>query len=199
MEQNGNLRLTNEGAHMNRWKIITPLALASVVAIAFFSGGPRVPMDNDNTSALAISEKASENTLEKKEGGFGADVDLGDGIILNVSDPAAFSPKDPEALGVEGRPLIMDVTITNKSSKTLDLSSFAIIQSAFDSDESQSCFDVFENASGVIGVPEDPMLAVGKSVTFKWAIVCPTKAGDKLHLTFSVTGNEEVTLDSTVK
>ena len=184
---------------MKRWKIIAPLVVASVVAVAYFSAGPRVPMDNDNTSALAISEKAAENSLEKKEGGFGADIDLGDGIILNVTDPAAFKPKDAEALGVEGRPLIMDITITNKSSKTLDLSSFAIIQSAFDSDESQSCFDVFEAASGVQGVPEDPMLPVGKSVTFKWAIVCPTSAGDKLHLTFSVTGNEEVTLDSTVK
>ena len=184
---------------MKRWKIITPVALAGVVAVAFFTGGPRVPMDNDTTSALAISEKASENTLEKKEGGFGSDVDLGDGIILNVSDPLAFKAKDPEALGVEGRPLIMDIAITNKGAKTLDLSSFSIIQSAFDSDESLSCSDVFEEASGVIGVPADPMLAVGKSVAFKWAIVCPTKAGDKLHLTFSVTGNEEVTLDSTVK
>jgi len=42
---------------MKRWQIITPLALASVVAIAFFSAGPPVPMDGDNTSALAISEK----------------------------------------------------------------------------------------------------------------------------------------------
>jgi hypothetical protein len=184
---------------MQRWKIITPLALVSVVGIAYFTAGPRVPMDNDNTSALAISEKASENTLAKKEGGFGAGIDLGDGIILKVTDPAAFKPKDPQALGVEGRPLIMDITVTNNSSKTLDLSSFAIIQSAFDSDKAQSCFDVFEAASGVKGAPEDPMLPVGKSVTFKWAIVCPTSAGDKLHLTFSVTGNEEVTLDTTVK
>ena len=199
MEQNGNLRLTNEGALMKRWKVITPVVLASVVSVAYFTSGPRVPMDNDNTSALAISEKATENTLAKKEGGFGSEVDLGDGIILNVSDPAVFKPKDAAALGVEGRPLIMDISITNKSAKTLDLSSFAIIQSAFDSDAAQSCFDVFEEASGVVGVPADPMLAVGKNVSFKWAIVCPTKAGDKLHLTFSVTGNEEVTLDSTVK
>ena len=184
---------------MQRWKIITPLALASVVAVAYFSGGAKVPMDNDNTSALAISEKASENALSKKEGGFGADIDLGDGIVLNVSDPAAFKAKDPAALGVEGRPLIMDITITNKGAKDIDLSSFSIIQSAFDSDEAQSCFDVFESASGVNGVPADPMLAVGANVSFKWAIVCPTAAGDKLHLTFSVTGNEEVTLDSTVK
>ena len=191
MELNGNLRLTNEGAHMKRWMIITPLVLASVIAIAFFSGGPRVPMDNDNTSALAVNEKASENTLAKKVGGFGSDVDLGDGIILNVSDPAA--------LGVDGRPLIMSIKITNKGAKALDLASFAIIQSAFDSDKTQSCSDVFEQASGVSGLPEITLLASGKTSEFKWAIVCPTTAGDKLHLTFSVTGKEEITLDSTVK
>jgi hypothetical protein len=184
---------------MQRWKIITPMALASVVAIAFFTAGPRVPMDNDNTSALAISEKAAENALEQKVGGFGADIDLGDGIALNVSDPAAFTPKDPEALGIEGRPLVMDIKIKNTASKPLDIASFAIIQSAFDSDESQSCFDVFEAASGVVGLPENSIIDAGKEVLFKWAIVCPTTAGDKLHLTFSVTGNEEVTLDSTVK
>ena len=199
MELNGNLRLTNEGAHMKRWMIITPLVLASVIAIAFFSGGPRVPMDNDNTSALAVNEKASENTLAKKVGGFGSDVDLGDGIILNVSDPAAFNAKDPAALGVDGRPLIMSIKITNKGAKALDLASFAIIQSAFDSDKTQACSDVFEQASGVSGLPEITLLASGKTSEFKWAIVCPTTAGDKLHLTFSVTGKEEITLDSTVK
>jgi hypothetical protein len=184
---------------MKNWKIITPLVLASVVSIAYFSGGPRVPMDNDTTSDLALSEKASENALDQKQGGFGADIDLGNGVILKVSDPAIFKSKDPEALGVEGRPMIMDITITNNGAKTLDLASFTIIQSAFDSDDAQSCSDVFESASEVNGVPADPMLAAGKSINFKWAIVCPTTAGDKLHLTFSVTGNEEVTLDSTVK
>jgi hypothetical protein len=58
---------------------------------------------------------------------------------------------------------------------------------------------VFEEASAVNGVPADPLIPAGKSVSFKWAIVCPTSAGDKLHLTFTVTGSEEVTLDSTVK
>ena len=75
---------------MKRWQIITPLALASVVAIAFFSAGPRVPMDGDKTSVLAISEKESQEKLDEVEGGFGSDVDLGNGLILNVSDPEVF-------------------------------------------------------------------------------------------------------------
>jgi hypothetical protein len=184
---------------MKRWQIVTPLALASVVSIAYFTAGPRVPMDGDTTSAVALTEKANQETLDEVKGGFGSDVDLGDGLVLNVSDPAVFAAKDPAALGVEGRPLIMDITVTNKGSKEADIASFAIIQSAFDGDATQSCSDVFEEASGVVGLPADTLIKPGKSLTFKWAIVCPTKAGDKLHLTFSATGNEQITLDSTVK
>ena len=88
---------------MKRWQIVTPLALASVVAVAFFTAGPRVPMDDDNTSALAISEKASEETLDEVKGGFGSDIDLGNGLIMNVTDPEVFKAKDFDALGVDGR------------------------------------------------------------------------------------------------
>jgi hypothetical protein len=184
---------------MQRWKIITPFALASVVAIAFFSGGPRVPMDDDNTSALAISEQASENHLEEVSGGFGSEIDLGEGLFLDVTDPEVFKVKDFAALGVEGRPLVMNIKLSNKGSKELDLASFAIIQSAFDSDASLSCSDVFEEASGVVGIPADTLVKPGGTLEFKWAIVCPAPAGDSLRLTFSATGNEQVTLSSTVK
>lgn len=184
---------------MNKWKFIVPLALASIVSIAYFSAGPRVPMDGDTTSELALSEKADQDTPEEVKGGFGSDIDLGNGLFLNVSDPAAFKAKDFESLGVEGLPMIMDITITNKGTKNADIASFSIIQSAFDSDAALSCSDVFEEASGVVGVPMETVIAPTKSVAFKWAIVCPTTKGDGLHLTFSVTGEEQITLDSTVK
>ena len=184
---------------MKRWQIIAPLAIASVVSIAYFTAGPRVPMDGDNTSALAISEQESEDKLEEVKGGFGSDIDLGNGLILNVTDPEVFKAKDFAALGVEGRPLIMSIKISNTGSKEADLASFSIIQSAFESDATLSCFDVFEEASGVAGLPMETIIAPGKALEFKWAIVCPTVAGDKLYLTFSATGEEQVTLESTVK
>jgi hypothetical protein len=163
---------------MKRWQIITPLALATVVAIAFFSAGPRVPMDDDSTSALAISEKASEEQLDEVKGGFGSDIDLGNGLTLNVTDPEVFKAKDFDALGVDGRPLVMTIKVSNTGSKEVD---------------------VFEEASGVAGLPLETIIAPGKSLEFKWAIVCPTVAGDKLYLTFSATGEEQVTLETTVK
>jgi hypothetical protein len=184
---------------MNKWKFIVPLALASVVSIAYFTAGPRVPMDGDNTSELALEERTNQETPDEVKGGFGADIDLGNGLILNVTDPATFNAKDFESLGVEGLPMIMDITVTNKGSKEADIASFSIIQSAFDSDAALSCSDVFEEASGVVGLPMETILAPTKSLTFKWAIVCPTTKGDGLHLTFSVTGEEQITLDSTVK
>lgn len=186
---------------MQRWKIVTPFVLASVVAVAYFSAGPRVPMDGDNTSDLALAEKAHQEAPAEVKGGseFGKDIDLGDGLILNVTEPEIFKAKDPAALGVTGRPMLMKVTLTNKGSKAVDVASFTIIQSEFDSDASQSCSDVFEEASGVVGLPAETNIQPGNSLTFPWAIVCPTKVGDGLHLTFSATGNEQVKLDTTVK
>ena len=184
---------------MSRWKIVVPAVLATVFAIAFFTGGPRVPMDDDNTSELALEEIANQDTPDEVQGGFGSEIDLGNGLLLLVSEPDVFDAKDPEALGVEGRPLTMQITVSNKGTKAVDMASFAIIQSAFDSDASLSCFDVFEEASGIVGLPMDTLIKPGGSVTFPWAIVCPTQRGDGLHLTFSVTGEEQVTLDAKVK
>ena len=184
---------------MSRWKIIVPAAVTTIFAIAFFSGGPRVPMDDDNTSQLALEEQANQDTPDEVKGGFGNEIDLGNDLFLTVTDPQAFSAKDPEALGVEGRPLSMTITVANKGSKAVDIASFTILQSAFDSDASLSCFDVFEEASGIVGLPMDTIIKPGSTTTFPWAIVCPTREGDGLHLTFSVTGEEQVTLDTTVK
>ncbi len=199
MEQGANLVPSREVVLMSRWKIVLPSVLVTVFAIAFYSGGPRVPMDGDNTSQLALEEIANQDTPDEVKGGFGNEIDLGNGLFLLVSEPDLFDPIDPEALGVEGRPLSMTITVSNKGSKEVDMASFTILQSAFDSDASLSCFDVFEEASGIIGLPMDTLLKPGASVTFPWAIVCPTQKGDGLHLTFSVTGEEQVTLDATVK
>jgi hypothetical protein len=199
MEQDANLVPSREEIRMKRSNIVVPAVLATVFAVAFFSGGPRVPMDDDNTSQLALEEIAKQETPDELQGGFGSEIDLGSGLYLQVSEPEAFEPKDSEALGVEGRPLSMNITVSNKGSKDLDMASFTILQSAFDSDASLACFDVFEEASGIVGLPLDTVIKPGGSVTFPWAIVCPTQKGDGLHLTFSVTGEEQVTLDTTVK
>ena len=70
---------------MSRWKIFVPAALISIVAIAYFSGGPRVPMDGDRTSDLALAEIANQDTPAEVQGGYGADIELGNGLTLNVS------------------------------------------------------------------------------------------------------------------
>lgn len=183
---------------MSRWKIVVPAALISIVAIAYFSGGPRVPMDGDRTSDLALAEIANQETPDEVEGGYGVDIDLGNGLTLNVSEPIVFEAKDFASLGVEGRPISMMITVANNGQKPIDMASFTILQSAFDSDASLSCFDVFEEASEIVGLPLETIIAPKKSVSFPWAIVCPTNKGDGLHLTFTVTGEEQVTLDSLV-
>ena len=84
---------------MNRKRVIVPLVLATIVSIAYFSAGPRVPMDNDSTSDLALAEKAKEEEVNEVEGGFGSDITLANGAVVNISDPTEWKPKDAAALG----------------------------------------------------------------------------------------------------
>jgi hypothetical protein len=184
---------------LKRWHFVAPSVLASIVAIAFFTGGPSVPMDNDTTSAAAIAEKAAQPVAEEKEASLGTPIALAGSITLTVSELAEFKSKDPEALGVEGRPQIMDITIENTGSADFDLSSFIILETTLASDSSISCFDVFESDSGVSGVPLDPIVLPGKSVTFKWAMVCPAPKGDELRMTISLSDTDQATFETKIK
>jgi hypothetical protein len=183
---------------LKRWHFVAPSVLASIVAIAFFTGGPSVPMDNDTTSAAAISERESQPVAEEKEATLGKAIALAGNVSLTVSELSEFKAKDPTALGVEGRPQIMDITIENTGSADFDLSSFLILETTLASDSSVSCFDVFEADSGVSGVPLDPIVKAGKSVSFKWAMVCPAPKGDDLTMTISLSDTDQATFKTKI-
>jgi hypothetical protein len=184
---------------LKRWHFVAPSVLATIFAIAFFSAGPTVPMDNDTTSAAAIAEKEAQPVAEEKVATLGTPVDLAGSISLTVSEFAVFKAKDPDALGVEGRPQIMDITIENKGSAEFDISSFLILETTLSSDNSVSCFEVFESDSGVTGVPLDPLVKPGSSVTFKWAMVCPAPEGDDLTMTISLSDTDQATFNTKLK
>ena len=184
---------------LKRWHFVAPSVLASIVAIAFFTGGPSVQMDNDSTSAAAIAEKEAQPVAEEKEASLGSPIALAGSITLTISELSEFKAKDPEALGVEGRPQIMDITIENTGSADFDLSSFIILETTLASDNSTSCFDVFESYSDVSGVPLDPIVQPGKSVTFKWAMVCPAPKGDDLAITISLSDTDQATFKTKIK
>ena len=184
---------------LKRWHFVAPSVLATIFAIAFFSAGPTVPMDNDTTSAAALAEKAAQPVAEEKAATLGTPVDLAGSIALTVSELSVFKAKDPDALGVEGRPQLMDITIENKGSADFDISSFIILETSFASDSSVSCFEVFESDSGVNGVPEDPLVKPGSSVTFKWAMVCPAPEGDDLTMTISLSDTDQATFTTKLK
>jgi hypothetical protein len=184
---------------LKRWHFVAPSVLATIFAIAFFSTGPTVPMDNDTTSAAALAEKAAQPVAEEKAATLGAPIELAGSILLTVSELSEFKAKDPEALGVEGRPQIMDITIENKGSTDFDISSFIILETTLASDESVSCFEVFEAESGVTGVPQDPLVKPGSSVSFKWAMVCPAPKGDDLTMTISLSDTDQATFNTKLK
>jgi hypothetical protein len=93
----------------------------------------------------------------------------------------------------------MEITLENTGSTDFDLSSFIILETTLASDASASCFDVFELDSGVSGVPLDPIVQPGKSVTFKWAMVCPAPKDDDLTMTISLSDTDQATFKSKVK
>lgn len=184
---------------LKRWHFVAPSVLASIVAIAFFTGGPSVPMDNDTTSVAARAEKDAQPVAEEKAATLGSPIALAGNISLTVSELREFKPIDPAALGVEGRPQIMDITIENSGSTGFDLSSFIILETALASDSSISCFDVFEADSGVSGVPLDPIVDPGKSISFKWAMVCPAPKDDGLSMTISLSDTDQATFKTKIK
>ena len=116
---------------LKRWHFVAPSVLACIVAIAFFTGGPSVPMDNDTTSVAALAEKDAQPEAEEKAANLGTPIQLAGEITLTVSELAEFKAKDPDALGVEGRPQIMDITIENKGSADFDISSFIILETSY--------------------------------------------------------------------
>jgi hypothetical protein len=150
-------------------------------------------------SVAALAEKEAQPVAEEKDATLGAPINLAGGVALTVSELAEFKAKDPAALGVEGRPQIMDITIENTGSASFDLSSFIILETTLASDASTSCFDVFEADSGVSGVPLDPIVQPGKSVTFKWAMVCPAPKGDDLTITISLSDTDQATFKTKIK
>lgn len=184
---------------MQRWKIITVVLIVGVVLGAYFSAGPRVPMDNDTTSELAVSTAAKEPTPDELVGAWDKAVTLADGISLTITEPIEFKAKDPEALGVEGRPQLFNITVENKGSKELDLSTFTVLETTLKSDSAISCSDVFELDSGVSGIPLDPIVKPNSKATFKWAIVCPGPKDDALSILFGLTDTEHIKYESTLK
>ena len=182
-----------------RWKIISGALFVMVVAGAYVSAGPRVPMDIDGAPTAAAAKASPTPSAAVVEGKWGVDNQLSDGILLNITEPASFKAQDPESLGVEGLPEIFTVTVTNKGSKPFDLSSFTILDTSLASDSSVACSDVFESASDVKGIPEDPVVKVGQSVSFKWAIVCPGPKGDGLTMTVGLNDEQHLTLSTTLK
>lgn len=184
---------------MQRWKIITFFLIVAVVLGAYFTAGPRVPMDNDTTSKIAKENAKKSPAPEQLTGKWNEANELTGGIFLTVSEPIEFKAKDPASLGVEGRPQLFNITVENKGQKELDLSAFLVLETTLKSDPAVSCSDVFESASGVSGIPLDPLVAPNKSVSFKWAISCPGPKGDDLSITFGLSDTQHLKFESKLK
>ena len=184
---------------MQRWKIFAVLLGVAVVAGAYYTAGPRVPMDNEGMTPGANTSASPSPSAAVVNGVWGKDNQLSDGILLSVTEPIAFVAKDPASLGVEGRAQTFTVKVTNNGQKPLDLSTFTILDTSLKSDPSLACSDVFESASGINGLPADPVVKVGQSTSFKWAMVCPGPKGDGLSMTIGLNDQQHLAFTTTLK
>lgn len=84
--------LGNWKSRLKKWHFIAPSVLASVIAIAYFTAGPRVPMDNDQTSALAIAEQEAEKA-DESSAEFGKEITVDD-LVITLSEPQPITITD---------------------------------------------------------------------------------------------------------
>jgi hypothetical protein len=170
--------------------IAIPASLAGIVTVALLSGGPRVPMDLADPSAMLTSQPQA--AVDVIDGSFGSAQALNDGIKLTMSEPEIFEPSDPDILGIEGRPQLLTITVVNASKESLDLGTFAVVETLLSSAPDETCLDAFDPDAGVVGVPWEP-IAPGAEVSFTWVIVCPAPEGDTLEITVAITEGQQVT------
>jgi ABC-type glycerol-3-phosphate transport system substrate-binding protein len=125
---------------------------------------------------------SSASTTAAASGGFGSALDLGSGVALTISSPKSFVPGNFASNYLQGQAAnLFDVTVKNSGTAALDPSTI-LLQAA---SGTNTCTDVLDGDNGITGAPLDP-IAVGASITFKFAIGCDAKSGDPLTLSVGV-------------
>ncbi len=163
---------------------ITALALT----LAACGGSPSTaPASSATDSASAV---ASSSALSAA---LGASSDLGNGVSVTVTAPTHFTPGSFASNFAPGQvPNIVTITVANKGTSPLDMSSVIITPTS----GANSCSDVLDGDNGINGAPTDP-LAAGASAAFKFGIACDGKVGNPLTVGVQV-GDKSVEFTGTL-
>ena len=180
-----------------KWHFIAPSVLLSVVAVAYFSAGPRVPMDNDQTSELALAEKKAEQVGETSAE-FGTEIKVGD-LSVTLSEPTSVKITD-EFVDVGDRsPNLVIATIKNLGSKIFEAYSFSLGTPIIENNPEAYCEQIFPMQDDIPPLPDDLEIEPDGERTFYWAYMCDAQKGDPVSLIVTVTDEELLTFSSTIK
>lgn len=118
-------------------------------------------------------------------GAVGSDIDLGNGVVIKLSDPQHFAPTQFASNYVKGQTAnLFEATVTNNGSKAVDWATVSFVSTTTNAG---ACPEVLDGDSGVTGQPQGS-LAAGTSATFKFGVACDTKSGAELNVLISVEG-----------
>ena len=118
-------------------------------------------------------------------GAVGSDIDLGNGVVIKLSDPQHFAPTQFASNYVKGQTAnLFEATVTNNGSKAVDWATVSFVSTTTNAG---ACPEVLDGDIGVNGQPQGS-LAAGDSATFKFGVACDTKAGAELNVLISVAG-----------
>ena len=162
------------------------LAIATALTLTACGNG-------GSTTDTVDEVAATETTAAAAAADFNAPIDLGAGVSLTISAPAAFTPGDFASNFIPGQTAqLLEVAVSNTGDKALDLSTILFTPTS----DGAYCSDVLDGDNGINGAPTEPV-AAGASTSFKYAVACDAKAGAPFELTVTF-GETNVGLEGTI-
>lgn len=184
-------------SRLKKWHFVAPSVLASVIAVAYFTAGPRVPMDNDQTSELAVAEQESEKA-DESAAEFGKEITVDD-LVITLSEPQPIKITDSSIDSSGKFPNVVIATIKNKDSQTFEAYSFSLGTPIMDNDPDAFCEQLFPMQDDVPAAPDNLEIEPGGERTFHWVYMCEAKKGDAVSLNITVTDSKLLSFKTSIK
>lgn len=143
------------------------------IALALTACGGNTATTTDTTDNVDVTETTAATAAD-----FAAPIDLGQGVSITISQPAAFTPGAFASNYIPGQTAdLVTIDVENAGSTALDLSTILFTPTS----AGNFCADLLDGDNGINGAPTEPV-AAGASVSFKYAVACDAKVGDPLEL-----------------
>ncbi len=172
-------------------RVLSSVAVASLLILGLAGCAKETTGLNTNPGTASDFVDEAEVTATT---GFGAPLNLGSNAVVTFAENTSFTPGAYASNYQKGMVANkFDVTIENKGTEALDLSSISISPTS----GANNCVDILDGDNNINGAPSDP-IAAGSSTTFTYGLGCSAKVGDPLVLSVSI-GADVVSVTGTLK